>query len=40
MGSDFDESFAPKSQHGYVKALWASRGFIRWYLGLLVSAVP
>ena len=29
MGSDFNENFAPKSGHGYVKPLWASRGFIR-----------
>ena len=27
--SDFDEIFAPKNRHGYVKALWASGGFIR-----------
>ena len=28
MGSDFDEIFAPKNQHSYVKVLWASGGFI------------
>ena len=28
MGSDFDEIFAPKNRHSYVKALWASRGLI------------
>ena len=28
IGSDLDESFAQKSRHGYVKALWASRSFI------------